>query len=165
MKWNSYVIRLTGTFIGLIVGLLIWYIGGWFSRLYPLAQLEGFSFREWEFPWKCVRDRRKRRYLRCASHVHPAFRPSAVPPGCCSHGSMWWSFPVRCLNPSCPPVYGCPHRRILLGRWPPASHLQCWIWLGGRLEALDPSHDRYVVSKCSVLFPPTRSQVALRLLL
>jgi hypothetical protein len=129
MKWNSYVIRLTGTFIGLIVGLLVWYIGEWFSRLSPLAQLEGCSFRECPFPWKCVRDGGKRRYLRCAPHVHPAFRPSAVPPGCCSHGSMWWSFPVRFLNPSCPPVYYCPHRRILLDRWPPASHLQCWNWL------------------------------------
>jgi hypothetical protein len=102
MKWNSYVIRLTGTFIGLIVGLLVWYIGGWFSRLSPLARLEGRSFREWAFPWKCVRDGRKRRCLHCAYHVHPAFRSSAVPPGCCSHGSMWWSFPVRFLNPSYP---------------------------------------------------------------
>jgi len=27
MNWNSYFVRLIGTFVGLIVGLLVWYIG------------------------------------------------------------------------------------------------------------------------------------------
>lgn len=27
MNWNSYFARLTGTFVGLILGLLVWYIG------------------------------------------------------------------------------------------------------------------------------------------
>lgn len=30
--WNSYFTRLTGTFVGLILGLLVWYIG---ERHYP----------------------------------------------------------------------------------------------------------------------------------
>jgi hypothetical protein len=27
LKWNSYFVRLTGTFVGLILGLVVWYIG------------------------------------------------------------------------------------------------------------------------------------------
>ena len=36
IEWHSYVTRLAGTFIGLIVGLLVWYIGGCHYRFLSL---------------------------------------------------------------------------------------------------------------------------------
>ena len=38
LKWNSYFVRLTGTFVGLILGVLVWYIGERHYRVSPFLQ-------------------------------------------------------------------------------------------------------------------------------
>jgi hypothetical protein len=35
-NWNSYFTRLTGTFVGLFLGLLVWYIGECYYRVSTL---------------------------------------------------------------------------------------------------------------------------------
>ena len=72
VKWNSYFARLTATFIGLIVGLIVWYVGESYSCLDP--PLVPYSFRERPHAGKCLRNGGKRRCLPCAPHVHPIIR-------------------------------------------------------------------------------------------
>lgn len=38
INWNSYFTRLTGTFVGLILGLLVWYIGERYYRVSSFLQ-------------------------------------------------------------------------------------------------------------------------------
>lgn len=88
IEWHSYVLRLTGTFIGLIVGLLAWYIGGSHYHFLTLPPFTCDPFRECPLKWQRVRDGSKLRCFPCASYVHPALRAPAISLGHHSHGGM-----------------------------------------------------------------------------